>query len=74
MASEADVQNWINKHWGKGSYDPTSDYHNIEALLAKLQHWEQRERGKGSEAYALIAALYERVQFMRELALNEKAV
>ena len=74
MVSEAAIQNWINENWGKDSYDQASDYHNAEALLAKLQRWEEKERGTGSEAYKLIGALYERVQFMRELALTKKAV
>jgi len=66
MTSETDVQNWINENWdwSKG------DYENCEALLAKLQRWEEQERGKGSEAYELIGKLFERVQFMRELALS----
>ena len=70
MGEEANIQSWISDNWNAGK----SDYENTEALLTKLQRWEERERGTGSETYALIGKLFERVQVMRELALTEKAV
>ena len=66
MANETSVQNWIDENWDTGK----SDYENCEALLTKLHRWEKRERGTGSEDYALIGKLFERVQVMREIALG----
>ena len=69
MTNETDVQNWIDENWDWSK----SDYQNCEELLEKLHSWEKRERGTGSEAYKLIGKLYERVQFMRELALEKSS-
>ena len=64
--TDAQAQRWISENWSAGK----SDYQNSEDMLIKLQRWEERERGTGSEAYKLIGKLYERVQVIREVALG----
>ena len=67
------VQDWIAANWNADK----TDYHNTESLLELLHVRERRSRGKRDTEEAMILnALYERVQFMRELALGriEEAV
>ena len=68
---QAAAQDWITTNWGKDSYDPKSDYFNCEALLVKLNAREKQSRGeRDMEEAMLLNALYDRVQIMREIALN----
>ena len=61
------VQDWITANWNADK----TDYHNTEDLLELLHVRERRSRGKRDiEEATILSALYERVQFMRELALG----
>ena len=65
---ETYVQGWINKNW----HADRSDYQNTEDMLMKLNRMEQNNRGTRSREEAeKLNAIYERVQFMRELALKQ---